>query len=267
MKFLGELYKEKILPRDDLEEVYLPHQRDNIRIDHRLFEWRLYHTPKKYIVCKSELEARYFKVWMEAEVTTISIPRDEEFLKIIVPELEELKRKLDEAIKEEMAEYVLSRKNRERALHYAWGEFTKYKDYEEEEEVKKKKIECLHKAKELGDILIVGLNTDNSVKKLKGSSRPIFNESDRAKVLSAIRWVDYVVLFADPTPQKLIQILKPNILVKGGDYEPGAVVGKEIAENVVIIPLLPGYSTTEIIKKVQMSKLKVQTKSKCQKLK
>ena len=115
-------------------------------------------------------------------------------------------------------------------------------------------IECLQKAKEMGDILIIGLNTDNSVKKLKGSSRPIFNESDRAKVLSAIRWVDYVVLFDDPTPQKLIELLKPNILVKGGDYEPEAVIGKEVVGNVVIIPLLPGYSTTEIIKKVKMPK-------------
>ena len=117
-------------------------------------------------------------------------------------------------------------------------------------------IECLRMAKELGNILIVGLNTDNSVRKIKGTMRPIFNESDRATVLSAIRWVDYVVLFDDLTPQKLIQLLKPNMLVKGGDYEPEAVVGKEVAGNVVIIPLLHGYSTTEIINRIKVQKLK-----------
>lgn len=111
-------------------------------------------------------------------------------------------------------------------------------------------IECLRMAKELGSILIVGLNTDNSIKRFKSKSRPIFNEKDRAKVLSAIQWVDYIVMFDEPTPHNLIETLKPDILVKGGDYKPEEVVGRDVVNNVVIVPLLPGYSTTEIIKRI-----------------
>lgn len=111
-------------------------------------------------------------------------------------------------------------------------------------------IELLEKAKSLGNILIVGLNTDNSIKNIKNNSRPVFNEKDRAKVLCAICWVDYIVLFDELTPQKLISAIKPDILVKGGDYEIEEVVGRKEAGKVVIIPQLPGYSTTEIIRKI-----------------
>ncbi|MDI6839271.1 MAG: D-glycero-beta-D-manno-heptose 1-phosphate adenylyltransferase [bacterium] len=115
-------------------------------------------------------------------------------------------------------------------------------------------IECLHRAKELGDILIVGLNTDNSIKKFKSKGRPIFNEKDRAAVLCAISFVDYIVLFDESTPQKLIETIKPDILVKGGDYKINEIVGREIVQKeggkVVIIPKVPGYSTTKIINKI-----------------
>ena len=118
-------------------------------------------------------------------------------------------------------------------------------------------IECLCKAKELGDILIVGLNTDRSVREIKGEGRPIFNEKDRATVLCALIYVDYVVLFDDPTPQKLIEAIKPDVLVKGGDYKLDQIVGREVVEKVggkvVIIPEVPGYSTTEIINKLTKS--------------
>lgn len=113
-------------------------------------------------------------------------------------------------------------------------------------------IRCLHKAKELGDILIVGLNTDSSVKKLKkGKSRPIFKEKDRAEVLTALSDVDYVVFFNEETPHNLISVIRPHILVKGGDYKIEKVVGRKIVSKVVIVPLLKGYSTTELINKIK----------------
>jgi D-beta-D-heptose 7-phosphate kinase/D-beta-D-heptose 1-phosphate adenosyltransferase len=112
-------------------------------------------------------------------------------------------------------------------------------------------IECLKKARALGDLLVVGLNTDSSVRTIKGKTRPIFNQSDRAKVLSEISSVDYVVLFDEPTPRDLIAALKPNIVAKGGDYTPEQVVGRETAKNVVIIPQVPGYSTSEIIERIK----------------
>ncbi|MDD5530636.1 MAG: D-glycero-beta-D-manno-heptose 1-phosphate adenylyltransferase [bacterium] len=115
-------------------------------------------------------------------------------------------------------------------------------------------IECLRVAKELGDILIVGLNSDSSVRGLKGPERPILSESARALILCAIRYVDYVVIFSESTPQKVIETLKPGIIVKGGDYKPDAVVGHEVVEKeggcVVIVPQVPDYSTTNIINKL-----------------
>ncbi|MCK4308263.1 D-glycero-beta-D-manno-heptose 1-phosphate adenylyltransferase [candidate division WOR-3 bacterium] len=116
-------------------------------------------------------------------------------------------------------------------------------------------IESLRQAKELGDILIVGLNTDNSIHKFKSKSRPIFNQNDRAEVLSALAGVDYIVLFDESTPEKLIEQIKPDILVKGSDYKIDEIAGREIVQKcggkVVIIPLLPGYSTTQIINKIK----------------
>ena len=116
-------------------------------------------------------------------------------------------------------------------------------------------VHYLEQAKELGDELVVGLNSDSSVKTLKGPSRPINNLEQRAKVLSSLKCVDRIVSFADETPIKLIKEIKPDVLVKGGDYKVKDVVGhKEIKSwggEVKIIPLVPGLSTTNIIKKLK----------------
>jgi len=116
-------------------------------------------------------------------------------------------------------------------------------------------VHYLEQAKELGDELVVGLNSDSSVKTLKGPSRPINNLEQRAKVLSSLKCVDRIVSFADETPIKLIKEIKPDVLVKGGDYKAKDVVGhKEIKSwggEVKIIPLVPGLSTTNIIKKLK----------------
>ena len=112
----------------------------------------------------------------------------------------------------------------------------------------------LTEAKKLGDILIVGLNTDASVKRLKGETRPVNNEDDRAIVLSCLKPVDYVVLFDEDTPFNLIRNIIPNVLVKGGDYTIENIVGADIVlENggeVKVIPFLEGKSTTKIIEKI-----------------
>lgn len=105
----------------------------------------------------------------------------------------------------------------------------------------------LKEAKKSGDILIVAVNSDASVKKLKGNSRPIQTLQTRLKKLSDLPEVDYVISFAEETPLQLIEKIKPNIIVKGGDYSPDNVIGKEYAQHVVIIPLLEGFSTTKII--------------------
>ena len=112
----------------------------------------------------------------------------------------------------------------------------------------------LTEAKKLGDILIVGLNTDASVKRLKGETRPVNNEVDRAMVLSCLKPVDYVVLFDEDTPFNLIRNIIPNVLVKGGDYTIENIVGADIVlENggeVKVIPFVEGKSTTKIIEKI-----------------
>lgn len=111
-------------------------------------------------------------------------------------------------------------------------------------------IRLLKKAKELGDFLVVALNTDVSARALKGPGRPINKEMDRYEVMKSIRYVDYVVLFAQNTPEFVIGCLPfmPDIIVKGGDYESEEVVTGGIKE-VVIIPYEKGYSTTKIIDK------------------
>ena len=114
-------------------------------------------------------------------------------------------------------------------------------------------VEYLAKAKKLGDILIIGLNTDKSVAKLKGAGRPVVKLKDRAVVLSHLDMVDYVTSFGTLTPKALISKLLPDILVKGGDYKPDEIVGakevKTAGGKVVVIPFLKGRSTSEIIKK------------------
>lgn len=115
-------------------------------------------------------------------------------------------------------------------------------------------IELFRKAKSLGDILIVALNTDASVRKIKGPSRPVFPLEERFEVLGAIEYIDYLTSFAEETPQKIIGSLLPDVLVKGGDWQPGQVVGKKEVEaaggRVVIIPYLKGHSSSAIIKKI-----------------
>ncbi len=115
-------------------------------------------------------------------------------------------------------------------------------------------IRILKKAKERGDVLIVGLNSDKSVRKIKGSKRPIMNEKDRALILDSIRYVDYVVLFDEETPYNLIREIMPDVLVKGADYKLEEVVGADIVikkgGEVFLVPLLKGKSTTNVIEKI-----------------
>jgi D-beta-D-heptose 7-phosphate kinase/D-beta-D-heptose 1-phosphate adenosyltransferase len=115
-------------------------------------------------------------------------------------------------------------------------------------------IKILTEASEYGDVLIVGLNADSSVKKLKGNTRPILNENDRAILLASLQVVDAVVLFDEETPLNLIETITPQVLVKGGDYVAENIVGyswvTQHGGEVKIITLLEGYSTTKIISKM-----------------
>jgi len=115
-------------------------------------------------------------------------------------------------------------------------------------------IDYLEKAKKTGDVLIVGLNSDESVKKIKGKNRPIIPEEDRALVLSALGCVDYVCIFDQETPEDLIKKIIPDVLVKGGDWDKENIVGKKIVEEnrgeVVTIPELKGRSTKKIIQTI-----------------
>lgn len=110
-------------------------------------------------------------------------------------------------------------------------------------------VELLKYSKSLGDFLIVGLNSDQSIKKLKGTNRPINCEKDRKKILESLKYVDEVIIFNEETPYELIKKIKPDIIVKGGDYLPENVVGKELAK-VIIFNYINGYSTTKIIKNI-----------------
>jgi D-glycero-beta-D-manno-heptose 1-phosphate adenylyltransferase len=115
-------------------------------------------------------------------------------------------------------------------------------------------IEYLSKARDKGEVLIIGLNSDASVKRIKGEGRPVQDESSRALVLASLRFVEGIVLFNEDTPYELIRIVKPDVLVKGGDYNEDTIVGADIVKatggEVVVIPLVEGYSTTEILKRV-----------------
>jgi D-beta-D-heptose 7-phosphate kinase/D-beta-D-heptose 1-phosphate adenosyltransferase len=118
-------------------------------------------------------------------------------------------------------------------------------------------IHLLNQANELGDRLIVGLNSDASVRRLKGPGRPLLNERDRAALVSSLDCVDLVVLFDEDTPKLLIETLRPHVLVKGSDYRPEEVVGRAFVESyggqVHLVPLLEGYSTTAIANKVALA--------------
>lgn len=112
-------------------------------------------------------------------------------------------------------------------------------------------VSYLNIAKSFGDILILGLNADESVRTLKGKNRPINNEDDRAFVLAGLESVDYVVQFSEDTPYNLIKIVQPDILVKGGDYEGKNVVGSDIASEVKLVKFIDGKSTTKTIEKIK----------------
>lgn len=116
-------------------------------------------------------------------------------------------------------------------------------------------VDVLHAARSEGDALIVGVNSDASVRRVKGDGRPVRGEAERALVLAALESVDAVVIFEEDTPLELIRALHPDVLVKGGDYTPETVVGRTEVEalggRVVIVPLTKGQSTTSIIEKLR----------------
>ena len=118
-------------------------------------------------------------------------------------------------------------------------------------------IEVLAQTADLGDRLIIGLNSDSSIQKLKGEDRPIIEEQSRAILLASLEFVDVVVIFSEDTPLKLISALLPDVLAKGGDYEIEAIVGHEIVQNnggeVILVPFVDGFSSTTIIDKIKKS--------------
>jgi D-beta-D-heptose 7-phosphate kinase/D-beta-D-heptose 1-phosphate adenosyltransferase len=115
-------------------------------------------------------------------------------------------------------------------------------------------VDLLFAARETADALIVGINSDASVRRLKGPGRPIRSEAERAYVLAAVEAVDLVVVFPEDTPLELVKLLEPDVIVKGGDYTEATIVGasevKSRGGRVVVVPLTPGQSTTAIIGKV-----------------
>lgn len=116
-------------------------------------------------------------------------------------------------------------------------------------------IRTLEAARALGDFLIVGLNSDASVRRLKGEARPVLPERERAELLAALEAVDAVIIFNDATPREVIARLLPDVLVKGGDWADDSIVGREEVEaaggRVVSVPVAQGYSTTEILRKIR----------------
>ena len=112
-------------------------------------------------------------------------------------------------------------------------------------------IRLLKKAKSLGDVLVVGLNSDVSIRQIKGKCRPVVVENERAEILASISAVDLVVKFSQPTPYKLIRRIMPDVLVKGADWQNGKIIGSEFAKKIVRVPIAKGHSTTGIIKKLK----------------
>jgi len=115
-------------------------------------------------------------------------------------------------------------------------------------------VQYLQDARDLGDLLIVAVNSDLSVRALKGPGRPVNPQAERAEVVAALEAVDYVVIFEEPDPLRVIEEIRPHILVKGGDWSVNDIVGRQVVEEsggrVLSIPLKPGVSTTHIIKKI-----------------
>lgn len=115
-------------------------------------------------------------------------------------------------------------------------------------------IRYLERARRLGDILVVGINSDASVRTIKGKQRPIVPERERAEVIAALESADYVTIFDEPDPAELIRAIKPDVIVKGADWAPERIVGREIVEGrggkTVTIPLVPGASTSSLIERI-----------------
>ena len=118
-------------------------------------------------------------------------------------------------------------------------------------------VRYLQQARALGDVLIVALNSDRSVRELKGPARPILQEAERAEVIAALSCVDYVMIFDDPTPQRVIATLLPDVLVKGGDWSIENIVGREEVEavggQVLSLPFVDGLSTSDLIARILAS--------------
>lgn len=123
-------------------------------------------------------------------------------------------------------------------------------------------VRCLAEARALGDVLIVAVNSDRSVRENKGPERPLVSEQDRAEVLAALSSVDYVTIFDEPTPRELISQILPDVLVKGADWALDDVVGRKEVEaaggRVISIPLADGYSTTRLVDKIRKSAVSLQ---------
>src|SRR3989338_1990991 len=120
-------------------------------------------------------------------------------------------------------------------------------------------IKYLQDAKGLADVLVLGLNSDSSVKKIKGLARPINKQLDRARVLSALSCVDYLTIFSEDTPLRLIRLIQPDVLVKGGDWQTEKIVGADFVKarggKVLAIHYIKGYSTTKLINKIRSPRL------------
>ena len=116
-------------------------------------------------------------------------------------------------------------------------------------------VKLLEHARRQGDLLIVGLNSDRSVRALKGPGRPVFSQRDRALLLAELQSVDYVTIFNERTPQRLIERLRPDVLMKGADWRSGQIVGSDVVRRkggrVVRFPILKGYSTTKLIQRIR----------------
>ena len=111
-------------------------------------------------------------------------------------------------------------------------------------------LKVLMECKKQGDVLVLGLNSDGSTRRLKGPKRPIVPEKERALMLAGLVPVDYVTIFKQDTPDKLIHMVKPDVLVKGGDWKASEIVGTEVAKKVVRVPIVKGRSTTNLIAKI-----------------
>lgn len=116
-------------------------------------------------------------------------------------------------------------------------------------------VDLFRRAKELGDVLVVGLNSDSSVRALKGPGRPFMDEGDRALILDALEPVDYVAIFSEPTPKELVDAMRPDVLVKGEDYRDKVIVGAERVRadggRVVTVPLLPERSSSVLVQRIR----------------